>query len=508
MSNYRFIKSSHFFSLLFAFCILFSSSSLFGQSKNWVGTWACAVYPLGSNNTTFPPAVANNSVRQIVRVSIGGDSLRIRFSNKTATTTTTIKSVSIAVSKTGTTSVINTSTVKQLKFNGDTTVTMAAGGLVTSDAVAFHLTPSMRLAITIHYGAVNTDANMAAHVAARGPAWELAGNHTHTSAIDSLFTGSTSFTNWLNISNIDVLADTAHTHAVACIGNSITDGRNMTGGLQNRWPDMFSVNMLKYPSTANVGVLNLGIGGTNVSGSGTAGAARYAQDVLSQSGLKWVIIFYGVNDINGGATASAITTTYQSMISQAHAKNLKVYGGTITPFGGNSYFSTAHEGVRNAVNKWIRTKGNFDGFIDFDHAVRNPADSTKILAAYNDDGLHLSAAGYKVMGECIPLSLFADPTISELNSIGANIDYDLIQNSPNPFSNKTTIEFKIPNETYVSLQVYNMLGAKVIELAGKKYPSGKNTVEFDAKNLQNGIYICTMKADNYSTSRKMILLGK
>jgi lysophospholipase L1-like esterase len=406
-------KYSLLFTLIIVVCILFSSSSLFGQAKTWVGTWACAVYPLGSNNTTFPPEVANNTVRQIVRVSIGGDTIRIKFSNQTAKTALTMNSVNIAVSNNGTTSVIKTSTMKQLEFDGNASVTIPAGGSVASDAIEFPLTPNMRLAITINYGACNTDVNMTAHVAARTNSYLLTGNRASASEADSLFTGAgrTVFTNWLTISAIEVLADTTKTHAVACIGNSITDGYGLSGGLQNRWTDLFSQKLLKNPSTANVGVLNLGIGASNVTGTGsTTGVTRFQNDVLNQSGLKWIIIFYGINDIRGGKSASTITTAYETMINAAHAKGIKVYGATITPNG------TSIETIRSAVNKWIRTSGKFDGVIDFDKVIRNPSDTTEILAKYNKDGLHPNEAGYKVLGESIDLNLFSDTsTISDLS---------------------------------------------------------------------------------------------
>jgi lysophospholipase L1-like esterase len=400
-------KGSRFFhrsfSVLFASCIVLSSGNLFAQSKHWVGTWSCAPYVAGTN-TPPSPYLANNTLRQIVRVSIGGDTLRVKFSNKTCATAVTMNSVNIAVSPDGTKSAITASTVKQLKFSGNASVTMNAGATATSDPIAFPLTPSMRLAITIYYGQCQISADMTHHYGSRTDSYILAGDQTANAA----FSGATTVERWYHINTIDVWADTTTTHAVVCLGNSITDGYGLHGGLQNRWTDMFSQKLLNNTATAKVGVLNMGIGGTNVAGTdATTGATRFQQDVLDQSGVKWVIIFYGINDIcASNSSAPTVTAAYQTMITAAHAQGMKVYGATITPVNPNSYFSAAHEAVRSVVNTWIRTAGHFDAYIDFDHTIRNPADTTRLQTAYNNDGLHPNAAGYQLLGESIDLNLF------------------------------------------------------------------------------------------------------
>jgi len=170
------------------------------------------------------------------------------------------------------------------------------------------------------------------------------------------------------------------------------------------------------PPTMNVGMMNAGIGGTNLIGtSGTAAQARFNHDVLGQDGIKYVIVFEGVNDIAGGATASQLESAYMDLISRGHAKMLKVYGGTITPFGGDTsgsptYYTAAHEMVRQQVNTWIKMAGNFDGFIDFDAAITDGGNPPKIQATYaawsQMDGLHPGPAGYKAMGDAVDLTLF------------------------------------------------------------------------------------------------------
>jgi hypothetical protein len=212
-----------------------SSWNLFAQTsttKHWVGTWSCAPYAVASGNT--PPAIANNTLRQIVRVSIGGDTLRVKFSNSTCGTAVTMNSVNIAVSTDGTKSAVNASTMKQLKFSGNAAVTMNARATVTSDPVAFTLTPSMRVAITIYYGSAANSTDMTGHPNSRTDSYMLTGDKT-TSAD---FAGATITAHWYTINSIDVWAPTS-TAAVAVLGNSITDGYGLSGGLQNRWVHRF-----------------------------------------------------------------------------------------------------------------------------------------------------------------------------------------------------------------------------------------------------------------------------
>jgi lysophospholipase L1-like esterase len=408
----KILKCLHLFSLAIILFFLLSTENLFSQNKTWVGTWSCAPYAAGTN-TPPSPYLANNTLRQIVRVSIGGDTLRVKFSNSTCETAATMNSVNIAVSTNGTKSAIDASTMKQLKFNGNSAVIMGAKTTITSDPIAFPLTPSMRLAITIYYGQCQTSANMTHHYGSRTDSYILAGDQSASAS----FAGATSVESWYTINTIDVLSPNTSA-TVAVIGNSITDAYGLHGGKQNRWTDIFSQKLLNNAATAQVGVLNLGIGGTNVSGMGaTTGAARYQQDILNQSGVKWVIIFYGINDIcSSNSSATTITAAYQTMITAAHAKGMKVYGATITPVNGNRYFTTAHEVVRSAVNKWIRSPGNFDGFIDFDHTIRNPSDTTSLQAAYSNDWLHPNAAGYQLLGESIDLNLFAQTAVG-LNTL-------------------------------------------------------------------------------------------
>lgn len=394
------------FTILAWVLVILGSENLFAQNK-WVGTWSASQYDGGANNLPPSPGLANNTSRQIVRVSIGGDTIRVKFSNAVGNTALTMNSVTIAASQTGT-DAIDLATLKTLKFNGNSNVTINAKATVTSDAIAFKLTPSMRVAISINYGQMPS--THTGHAGARTPTYILTGNKTSAAN----FSGAVTTEHWYTLNTIDVRAPST-AGAVAILGNSITDGYGLTGGLQNRWTDVFSERLLNNPSTQQVAVLNQGIGGTLVT---TSGKSRYANDILGQEGLAWVIIFYAINDINGGQSASAITSTFKQMITDAHNKNskIKVYGATITPENGNGSYTPSRESVRSQVNQWIRTPGNFDGVIDFDKAIRNPQDTTRMLEAYKNDWLHPNIDGYKLLGESVNLSLFASAIIPPSSS--------------------------------------------------------------------------------------------
>jgi len=371
-------------------------------AKHWVGTWSAAPYLVEAANMPPSPGLSNNTLRQVVRVSIGGDTLRLKLSNINNAQAVELKSVNIAVSKSG--SSIDAATLTPLKFAGGASATMAAGASVVSDPVAFKLTPGMRVAITIFYGA--TSSNMTGHVGSRTNSYIVSGDKSTAADL----TGSVSTPHWYSINTIDVLAPASAT-TVGIIGNSITDGYGLTPDLQNRWTDIFSQRLLDNSATSQVGVLNMGIGATTVLGtSQTSGVVRFQRDVLDQAGLGFVIVYHGVNDIgSSNASSASLIAGLKQMATAAKAKGVKVYGATIIPFNGNAYYSTAHEAVRHDVNAWIRTSGTYDGVIDFDKTMRNPSDTTRMLEALKNDWLHPNTDGYKKMGESIDLKLFEAP---------------------------------------------------------------------------------------------------
>ena len=409
---FKTVKSFHHsLPIIFLLGVLLCSFSLPGYAKSdlskiWVGTWSTAPQLVEPGNMPPTPGLNDNTLRQVVRVSIGGDSLRIRFSNLFSNGNVTMKAVKIAVSTGGST--IDASTMKELKFNGMTDITMNPGVTITSDPIPFNLKPRMDIAITIYFG--QTSSNITGHPGSRTTSWLLAGDKT--SAGD--FAGSVPTDHWYFINGIDVKAPES-ANAIAILGNSITDGRGSDTNKQNRWTDILSERLLKNPGTSQVAVLNLGIGGNCVfsGGLGPTGVSRYERDILHQAGVRFAVVFIGVNDIgrvrsaaDATATANNLISAFKLWIKNAHAKNIKIYGATITPFHGNSYYNQYSDLCRNKVNTWIRSKGNYDGLIDFDRSLRSISDTTRLVSTYQNDGLHPTAKEYVKMGQSVDLKLF------------------------------------------------------------------------------------------------------
>lgn len=495
-------KYCRMFETAIALCIVLSlwtsvAASGADSSKHWVGTWAAAPYNTTSDANNKPSgALDEKSMRQIVRVSIGGDTVRVKFSNITCSQPVIMKSVTIAESPDGTKSIVNPSTITKLTFNGDSTVTINAKSEVYSDPVAFDLQSSMRVAITIYYGQCKTPDDMTFHYGSRTNSYYTSGNKV--SAVD--FNGAQTIERWYTICGIDVLAPKS-AFAVAAIGNSITDGASLSGGLHNRWTDRFSEELLANEATKEVGVLNLGIGATLVtsaSNGAAAGVDRFAHDILGQAGLHWVIILYGVNDINAGKSASVVFNGIKQMAKDAHAKDssIKVYGGTITPNSGKN------ESVRSQINEMIRSSTDLDGYIDFAEALQDPSNPSRMLPIYEgswNDGLHPGPVGHEAMGKCIDLDMFTPPPVK----VTPRVQLDrVVENTPVTLTNSgKTISFAIPHESYVSLTVYSILGKEIAELAGKNFSSGEHTVSVAKNRLAKGMYIYLLKTDDFSVCR-------
>ena len=384
-------------------CMLMAGVVLAGG--HWVGTWGTAPQLVERHNNPPAPGLTNNSLREIVQVSIGGKKVRLKLTNEFSTEATEIKAVELAIAKTaGSSSEIDEATTVSLTFNGERGVTIPANGTVISDAVNFKMGDRQNVAITIHYGSASP--SVSGHPGSRTTSYLKEGHTTD-------FTGAIRTDHWYSIQTLEVEAP-KKAGAIAILGNSITDGRGSTTNEQNRWADVLSRRLLANKATKRVGVLNMGIGGNCVLGGGLgpAGVNRYQRDLFGQEGVKWIILFEAVNDLgyarNGVQTAERIIEVYKKIIDEAHQKGIRVYGATITPFKGNNYYSEDHEKGRSTINNWIRTTDLLDGVIDFDQAVRNPQDPEAMQAQFlfENDWLHLNAKGYETMGNSIDLNLF------------------------------------------------------------------------------------------------------
>ncbi len=389
---------------VFTFVCLFMAGVALAAG-HWVGTWGTAPQLVERHNNPPSPGLADNSLREIVQVSIGGKKVRLKLTNEFSREVTEIKAVELAIAKTaGSSSEIDEASTVSLTFDGKASVSIPAGGMVVSDPVRFKLRERENVAITIHYGAASP--TVSGHPGSRTTSYLKAGNTTD-------FSDAVRTDHWYSIQTLEVEAP-KKAGAVAILGNSITDGRGSTTNEQNRWPDVLSRRLLANKATRQVAVLNMGIGGNCVlrGGLGPTGEQRYPRDLFGQEGVKWIILFEAVNDLggsrNGVQTAERVIEVYKKIIREAHQKGIRVFGATITPFKGNNYYSEDHEKGRNTLNNWIRTTKMLDGVIDFDQAVRNTEDAIALQQEFlfENDWLHLNAKGYETMGGCIDLSLF------------------------------------------------------------------------------------------------------
>jgi lysophospholipase L1-like esterase len=382
-----------------------SMAPLGGGDQRWLGTWTASPYFDMGNQ---PPASLSNSVlRQVAHVSVGGNQLRVQFSNLTGDGPVTINSAHIALCNAAPAvdSTIDTATDKALSFSGTPSATIAAGQELWSDPVDFTVPALGNVSITTAFGAV--PGNVVGHSGSRTTSYLQTGSSDVSAGS---MAGAQTTDHWYYISGIDVMAE-ASAMGVVAIGDSITDGRGTDTNRNNRWTDILAARLQANPSTAQVAMMNQGIGATSLVGSsGTAAQARFDRDVLGPSGVRYAIVFDGVNDIgSAGVQFPAMKAAYDDLIARAHAKGVLIYGATILPFAGNSYYTTEHESVRQQVNAYIRS-GVFDGYIDFDAATSDGGDPPKLQAPFaawaQQDWLHPGPAGYQAIGDSVDLTMF------------------------------------------------------------------------------------------------------
>lgn len=388
---------------IIAFFIFLCAITINATAQGWIGTWATAPQTVVKSFMPYNNNMSNRSVRQVVKVSIGGDMIRLKLSNIYSTEPVVIRSIYIAHAKDS--FAIDPKSAKYLKFSNQYKVTIPAGKSITSDALPYDLKPLQRLAITINYTSAPTVPTV--HMGSRTTSYIMKGVTNAHSYFEKAFREN----HWYNISGIDVYTMRTDLSSIAIIGNSITDGKCSTDNAQNRWPDVMSEMLqLKYKIT-NQGVLNLGIGNNRVvvpGGFGVLAKERFDKDVLAQAGVKKVIIFEGINDIGAAKSgysetvARQLIESYQAMIKKAKARRLKVYLGTITPFKGAGYYSPFHEAARQTVNEWIRNQAKnkeVDGILDFAKLLQDPKDDRRMKKEYvSNDWLHPNPTGYKAMG--------------------------------------------------------------------------------------------------------------
>lgn len=386
---------------LLVFLMMFCALSTYSLAQNWVGTWATAPQTVVKSFMPYNNCMTNRSVRQVVKVSIGGDVIRLKLSNIYSMQPVEIRSIYIAHAKDS--SDIDAKTAQYFKFGNSYKAIIPAGKQIVSNALKFKLRNLERVAITINYTSAPEIPTV--HMGSRTTSYIMKGVTNAHSNFAKAFREN----HWYNISGIDVYTMSNNMSAIAIIGNSITDGKCSTDNAQNRWPDVMSEMLQLKHKITNQGVLNLGIGNNRITVPGGFGALakeRFDRDILMQSGVKKVVIFEGVNDIGAARSGSSETVarqiieSIQGMVKKAKARKMKVYLGTITPFKGAGYYTHFHEAARLYVNDWIRSQAkNVDGILDFAKLLQDPNDDRRMKREYaSNDWLHPNPTGYKAMG--------------------------------------------------------------------------------------------------------------
>ncbi|WP_033293500.1 SGNH/GDSL hydrolase family protein [Amycolatopsis jejuensis] len=381
-----------------------ASSSAEGDlaAHGWVGTWAASPSAAVPNTSQGYP---NFSIRNVVHTSAGGTQARVRLSNTFGTTPLVFGHVTLAVAETPNSPRAAGGTMRSLTFGGQSTVVVPPGAEVLSDPAWVRVPADADLLVTTYVPSPSGPVTF--HPLAQQTSFftrngDFAGEESGTS-----FTEQTAV--WHYVSQVDVRGPARGT--VVTLGDSITDGADSSWGTNHRWPDLLSDRL-----HGRLGVLNAGISGNRLlldappgQGSGRNALARLADDVLTNGDVRTLIVLEGINDIQQDphqTDPAPIISALRQIVAQAHAQGIRVLGGTLTPFKGWQVYDATLEQTRQAVNTFIRTSGIYDGVIDFDAALRNPADPLTMLPAYDSgDHLHPNDAGYQRMADMVPLNL-------------------------------------------------------------------------------------------------------
>jgi lysophospholipase L1-like esterase len=383
----------------------------------WVGSWGASQQLPEPQNSLTPDDLRDATLRQIVHLSVGGETLRVRLSNAFGITPLRLTSVHIARPASASVSKIDPATDKALSFSGSNDVTVPAGGEYISDTVNYPVAALSDLAITIHFAVPPVQET--GHPGSRAISYLIHGDLV--SAVE--LPNAKRVAHWYQISGVDVAAPT-DAASIVILGDSITDGHGATTNGNDRWTDVLAQRLQAAPTTRMLGVVNEAIGGNRIllDGLGPNIIARFDRDVLAQSGVHYLIVLAGVNDLGmltrdcsvtqaeHDAMVHRILAAYEQIVVRAHTHGVEVIGATILPYGGSNYYHPTpdNEADRRAINEWIRVPGHFDAVVDFDKVMRDPSHPDRLLPSYDSgDHLHPSPTGYRVMGEAIPLSVFA-----------------------------------------------------------------------------------------------------
>ncbi|OTA76571.1 hypothetical protein M434DRAFT_383377 [Hypoxylon sp. CO27-5] len=395
--------------------------SSFEEDSHWVATWVSMPQLVEPNNMPPSPfsgsaAFKDATLRQTLHLSIGAERLRFQISNTFGGSDLPITEASIALPTGGKAGVngIDTTTLKGLTFNGFSSVTIPRGQVAYSDPIDFKVDPQTMITVSLYSQPGQSGSSITGHPGSRTTSWMQQGNHLNASAVTGASTA-----HWYFLTAVEAWAPKT-TAALVILGDSITDGRGSTDNANNRWPDLLLARMQREGIT-NIAVCNQAAGGNAVltGGLGPPLMQRYKRDLLTTAGVKYALIFEGVNDIGGASTDSGTQTrignslisAFKTIANDAKAAGITVFGATITPFGGSgqSYSNPTRDQTRQTVNKWILSGGDggFSAVIDFAKIVANPSNAANLAAQYDGgDHLHPNVAGYQAIADNFPLDIF------------------------------------------------------------------------------------------------------
>lgn len=411
----RFLQRCRFAAL---FCVLLLSLSCSSsqQGERWIATWGASPFGFQAFGPVPAPApISDQTLRQKLRISVGGRQLRVRLSNELGVTPLVVGAATIALA--GDASAIDSSTLRTLTFGGEASITIPAGAPALSDPVDLAVDDLAELAVSLYLPEPSPPATL--HMG-RTAYVTGAGDFTRAPSLGA----AELTTNHVFLTGVYV-STTEDVAVVVALGDSITDGAASTPHTYSSWPDQFAARVSTGAAGRRIAVVNHGISGNQVlrDGAGASALARFDRDVLSTPGLTHIVLLEGINDIGTGGfsfpgtdgpapperTAGDIIAGYRQLIARAHANGVEIFGATLTPFEGafEGYYTPAKDEVRLEVNEWIRNSGEFDAVIDFEAAIRDDDNPRIMRAAYDSgDRLHPGDAGYARMAESIDPALF------------------------------------------------------------------------------------------------------
>jgi lysophospholipase L1-like esterase len=421
-----------------ALIVIFTASTAVAADKpeHWVPTWGTAQQlvattspfrpanapattpppPAPAPSTTPPPfrvtTLNNQTVRMILRTSIGGRRVRVKLSNAFGLAAVTIGSVHVA--RRGMDVGIAAGTDRALTFGGKSSFTVMSGVVVVSDPVDLDVPALSDLAVSLFFP--RDTGTPATHSTGLRPTY-VSTEGDFTGASEFPLAGTTQQYYWLSSVEVAAPEDAA---AIVAFGDSITDGARSTPDTNHAWPALLAARLGRNKATANLAVVNEGIGGnrllTDATGlAGVSALARFDRDVLSHPSVKWLMILEGINDIGSLATpatnlpitADDLIWVLKEMVARAHTEGIKVIGCTLTPYGGAGYSRDEGEAIRVQVNEWIRTSGTFDAVVDFEAATRDTSDPKRFKPEFDPgDHLHPNNLGYEAMANAVDLAIF------------------------------------------------------------------------------------------------------